>query len=194
MCMWGQETAVIAWIDEIPVFEGELEVFLIRYRAELIRTTMNTYDLAYGQDFWQQSVGQTTPGHLLIKKAIEALIPFKIQQQLMIETAMMRRWEWNDFLAGYHSYNFRRSQDLANQQVIYGPPTLALEEYYFHYFQHQQHELIRRMHAQNLLAETKNYHILVSEMASTIPVKWKNDGPAGLSFDGKGFHVLLQKQ
>jgi hypothetical protein len=172
---------VVAWCDSLPVFAEELDLFMTATRAAAIREVMSQYDLDYSAEFWQAPLpdGQT-PYAYWQKKSLQALLPFKVQQQLMMEWGMLDSWAWADFTAAYEAFGLNRQTAWAKGDPVYGPRHLDLSQYYRHYFESRRHDLMRLLQRKGILSAKslyQDYEALVAQRTKQMQVVWAGSPP-----------------
>ncbi|MEL7118812.1 MAG: hypothetical protein AAFO07_05205 [Bacteroidota bacterium] len=174
-----QNTSVIAFMDDQAVYAGELEIFMQKHRAEVIRTFVVKQDVTYDSEFWQTELNGQTPFEYLAQKAMKSLIPYKVQQKLMEEYGMISNWDWQGFLFDYESYCKDRQRAKSGQEVIYGPVNMNLAAYYQHYFTHHKHELTRRW--ERTYPSSLDLAAFIERKAASATLKWQEDALINLA-------------
>ncbi|MEK5397147.1 peptidyl-prolyl cis-trans isomerase [Paenibacillus nitricinens] len=104
-----------------------------------------TYDADYSEKFWSTDYTGEKPIHRWIKESQTQLLTKRMELQLAQEAGVVSDISFEGFLKGMGRENQRRSQAVANKEVVYGPLHLEAQAYYSYYMSDLEDATIEAM-------------------------------------------------
>jgi hypothetical protein len=139
------DTAIVAFIDNEPVYHREFLQIAGNERASVIRDFRIKAQFEYTSDFWDKQFDNTTPAEVLKKRTLNILVKIKIQQILAKKQGLTDDITYTGFLSSFNKENQRRLNAGKNGQVIYGPVQYNENGYYNYVFTNLVNQLKNTM-------------------------------------------------
>lgn len=137
----------------VPLEEYQL------FAYDSISQIAQAFSQKYGVDpnsaeFWETSFDGQTPTEALKKSADIIMHEQKALQIVAQNLGVLQSADYSEFVLAFHAENESRSQGLQNDEVIYGPKSLAIEQYYT-YRQSQIIEALEEYVENEIIAPTE---------------------------------------
>jgi hypothetical protein len=131
-CGSSSQPSIVAWVNGIPIEEGEMQRAMNENRSLVLNYFYEQYGVEDSSEFWYGTYGGEVPVDLLKQKALEMLIQYKVERGLAYEAKLIQSLDYKSFLTDWRQENKRRKQTVAENGVIYGPVAFS-EAQYFQY-------------------------------------------------------------
>lgn len=123
------EPIVIAYVEDEPITDRELNFFAEDCRSEVISYFYNNCNAEYSDKFWNTEYMGKMPKDQLLDRALEAAVRFKTEQIMMKEQGIVSNLSYSEFYKDFQSENKKRKK---GSDFLYGPK-LYTEKGYFDY-------------------------------------------------------------
>ncbi|MFK4100690.1 hypothetical protein ACI2L1_11565 [Streptomyces sp. NPDC019531] len=114
-------TAVVAEINGQAIPVREFTLYLAQERAATFAHFQQAYGVSDGPDFWTTPHGGTTPAAYARKLALAEVTKATVVLGLAHRHGLIADPGYDAFLTSWTAENARRSQAVADHQVVYGP-------------------------------------------------------------------------
>src|SRR5690554_983163 len=91
----AQDKQGIAKVNGLIIVQQELDREMQRNRALIAAMVTKEFDIKDMSGFWTNNYGGQTPLEVLHKKALETMVFFKVQEQLLKERNL---WSYNNYV------------------------------------------------------------------------------------------------
>jgi len=121
-------------VNGISVAQSELEREIQRSRASVIGGIVKKHNIIDMTGFWERTYEGQKPTDILRQKALDTLVYFKVQEQLLNERNLWRYKNYAELLKDLETINKARTKAKQEGTVIYGPVNYTEQSFFDYQF------------------------------------------------------------
>ena len=177
---------IIVEIDGVPLSLMEYKQSISVKRAAVMSKYVS-YGIETGMGFWETEYKNETPLDALKRVALGEAVRRKIIQIFARQKGVTTEITYKTFLQGYESENNRRTEALANNQVIYGPKKYEAAIFFDLHISNLSAETIKAIERESKYTDGKTadneYEKTIAEMIQKANIKINHEIYDNISVD-----------
>lgn len=124
----------VAWVNQYPISDTELEHWMLLQRAEVHNYFYEKYETIDSDDFWETEIEGESPLDLLKELALNKAVRYKTQQILALEKGLNVQIDFDQMILEMQKENQLRKEKIENGEVVYGASKYTTRTFFAHEF------------------------------------------------------------